>query len=352
MQRNLMRAVAIGAALMTLAATALADVKDYEFQHLQGKTMIVREPIGVCGFITPWNWPINQIMCKVAPALAAGCTMVLKPSEIAPLNAILFAEVLAAAGVPKGVFNLVNGDGPTVGQAIASHPGVDLVSFTGSTRAGILVAKAAADTVKRVHQELGRMREELARSLRVGELRTAYLRAKSAIPGIEVPSRLRLLKAKLSVVQASYLRETRSDLHTFWDRLRGRLRHVHSFQPDARSKLTESPEDSLRRFFFDTVVHDAGLLKILVETVGADRVVLGSDHPFDMGDLTPAATVQAAGLDPGGDIYIHGLPRGLSVIGADHARIDWTNGCIAVTDEELEEIWARVPDGTPIEILP
>ena len=130
-------------------------LKDYEFEKLEGRTMIVREPIGVCGFITPWNWPINQIMCKVAPALAAGCTMVLKPSEIAPLNAIVFAEVLDAAGVPKGVFNLVNGDGPTVGQAIASHPGVDLVSFTGSTRAGILVAKAAADTVKRVHQELG-----------------------------------------------------------------------------------------------------------------------------------------------------------------------------------------------------
>jgi aldehyde dehydrogenase (NAD+) len=133
----------------------IAVLKDYEFEHLQGRTMIVREPIGVCGFITPWNWPINQIMCKVAPALAAGCTMVLKPSEIAPLNAIIFAEVLHAAGVPNGVFNLVNGDGPTVGQAIASHPGVDLVSFTGSTRAGILVAKAAADTVKRVHQELG-----------------------------------------------------------------------------------------------------------------------------------------------------------------------------------------------------
>jgi aldehyde dehydrogenase (NAD+) len=144
------------------AATALGHLKqmiavlgEYEFEHLQGRTMIVREPIGVCGFITPWNWPINQIMCKVAPALAAGCTMVLKPSEIAPLNAILLAEALHAAGVPRGVFNLVNGDGPTVGQAIAAHPGVDLVSFTGSTRAGILVAKTAADTVKRVHQELG-----------------------------------------------------------------------------------------------------------------------------------------------------------------------------------------------------
>ena len=133
----------------------IAVLKDYQFETVQGRTMIAREPIGVCGFITPWNWPMNQIVCKVAPALAAGCTMVLKPSEIAPFNAIIFAEVLHAAGVPKGVFNLVNGDGPTVGQAIASHPGVDLVSFTGSTRAGILVAKAAADTVKRVHQELG-----------------------------------------------------------------------------------------------------------------------------------------------------------------------------------------------------
>jgi aldehyde dehydrogenase (NAD+) len=105
--------------------------------------------------ITPWNWPLNQIACKVGPALAAGCTMVLKPSEIAPLNAIMFAEIMHEAGVPKGVFNLVQGHGPVVGQAISSHPDVDMVSFTGSTRAGILVAKAAADTVKRVHQELG-----------------------------------------------------------------------------------------------------------------------------------------------------------------------------------------------------
>src|SRR5262245_52252040 len=112
----------------------IAVLKDYEFEQVQGRTVILREPIGVCGFITPWNWPMNQIMCKVAPALAAGCTMVLKPSEIAPLSAIVLAEVLDAAGVPKGVFNLVNGDGPTVGQAIAAHPGVDLVSFTGSTR--------------------------------------------------------------------------------------------------------------------------------------------------------------------------------------------------------------------------
>src|SRR5690349_20644841 len=133
----------------------IAVLSEYEFEHMQGKTRIIREPIGVCGFITPWNWPINQITCKVAPALAAGCTMVLKPSEIAPLNAIIFAEVLHEAGVPPGVFNLVNGDGPTVGEALSAHPDIDMMSFTGSTRAGILVAKAAADTVKRVAQELG-----------------------------------------------------------------------------------------------------------------------------------------------------------------------------------------------------
>jgi len=133
----------------------IAVLKDYAFQEQHGTTLIAREPVGVCGFITPWNWPVNQIMCKVAPALAAGCTMVLKPSEIAPLDAILLAEIFHAAGVPAGVFNLVNGDGPNVGAAIASHPEIDMVSFTGSTRAGVQVAMAAAPTVKRVSQELG-----------------------------------------------------------------------------------------------------------------------------------------------------------------------------------------------------
>jgi len=133
----------------------IAVLEKYEFEEQRGKTLIRREPIGVCGFITPWNWPVNQIMCKVAPALAAGCTMVLKPTEIAPLNALIVAKIMDEAGVPAGVFNLVNGDGPTVGQAIAAHPGIDMVSFTGSTRAGVLVAEAAAKTVKRVTQELG-----------------------------------------------------------------------------------------------------------------------------------------------------------------------------------------------------
>ena len=135
--------------------TTLEVLKTFEFEEDIGTSHVVREPAGVCGFITPWNWPINQIACKVAPALAAGCTMVLKPSEVAPFNAILFAEILDEAGVPAGVFNLVNGDGPTVGVALSSHPDVDMMSFTGSTRAGIEVAKNAAPTVKRVAQELG-----------------------------------------------------------------------------------------------------------------------------------------------------------------------------------------------------
>jgi len=136
-------------------AQAIESLKNYEFEERLGSSVVRKEPVGVCAFITPWNWPINQIACKVAPALAMGCTMVLKPSEIAPLSAHLFAEILDEAGVPPGVFNLVNGDGPTVGAALSSHPDVDMVSFTGSTRAGVQVAKAAADSVKRVAQELG-----------------------------------------------------------------------------------------------------------------------------------------------------------------------------------------------------
>ena len=136
-------------------ATTLDVLREFKFEEDFGSSRVIREPVGVCGFITPWNWPINQITCKVASALAAGCTMILKPSEIAPFNAILFAEILDAAGVPAGVFNLVNGDGPTVGTALSSHPDIDMVSFTGSTRAGIEVARNAAPTVKRVAQELG-----------------------------------------------------------------------------------------------------------------------------------------------------------------------------------------------------
>src|SRR5210317_230803 len=134
---------------------AIRALKTLDFEERNRTTLIVKEPIGVCALITPWNWPVNQVACKVAPALAAGCTMVLKPSEIAPFDAMIFAEVLDAAGVPAGAFNLVNGDGPGVGTALAQHPDVAMVSFTGSTRAGIAVAQNAAPTVKRVAQELG-----------------------------------------------------------------------------------------------------------------------------------------------------------------------------------------------------
>jgi aldehyde dehydrogenase (NAD+) len=152
---------------MSLASTAQAYcgqghleeaarvLKDFQFEEELGEHRLIKEPIGVCGLITPWNWPVNQISCKVAPALAVGCTMVLKPSEVAPLSGYIFAQVMHEAGVPAGVFNLVNGDGPTVGTALSKHPDVDMMSFTGSTRAGSLVAQNAAPTVKRVTQELG-----------------------------------------------------------------------------------------------------------------------------------------------------------------------------------------------------
>lgn len=135
--------------------TAAKTLETYEFEEQRGGTHIQKEPIGVCGFITPWNWPMNQIGCKLAPALATGCTVVWKPSEVSPLSADILMEILHDAGVPAGVVNMVHGDGPTVGAAIAAHEGIDMVSFTGSTRAGVMVAQAAAPTVKRVTQELG-----------------------------------------------------------------------------------------------------------------------------------------------------------------------------------------------------
>ena len=135
--------------------TAIDVLKNFVFEQPHGSTLVRKEPIGVCGLITPWNWPLNQIACKVFPALAAGCTMVLKPSEIAPFSGQIFTEIMHAAGVPAGVYNMVYGDGPGVGAALSSHPGIDMMSFTGSTRAGIEVARNAAPTVKRVTQELG-----------------------------------------------------------------------------------------------------------------------------------------------------------------------------------------------------
>jgi aldehyde dehydrogenase (NAD+) len=136
--------------------SAMIDVlKTFKFEEMRGTVRLVQEPVGVCALITPWNWPMNQVAAKVVPALAAGCTMVLKPSEYSPFSAVIWAKVMHEAGVPAGVFNLINGDGPNVGAPLSSHREVDMVSFTGSTRAGTEVAKNAAASVKRVHQELG-----------------------------------------------------------------------------------------------------------------------------------------------------------------------------------------------------
>jgi len=142
----------VGLAHLKAAISAL-DKHEFEYQHDQ--FIIRHEPIGVCGLITPWNWPVNQVFAKLAPCIAAGCTAILKPSEIAPLSAMVIAEIFHEAGVPAGVFNLVNGLGPVVGEAMSSHPDIDMMSFTGSTRGGVAVAKASADSVKRVSQELG-----------------------------------------------------------------------------------------------------------------------------------------------------------------------------------------------------
>ncbi len=179
--------------------TAAKYLADFEFEETRGTTKIRKEPIGVCGFITPWNWPANQIACKVAPALAAGCTMVLKPSEIAPIDALILAEVLHEAGVPPGVFNLVNGDGPGVGAALSGHPDIDMVSFTGSTRAGVLVAEAAAPTVKRVAQELGGKSAnivledaDLAKAVKVG----VFTMMNNSGQSCNAPSRMFVPRAK------------------------------------------------------------------------------------------------------------------------------------------------------------
>jgi aldehyde dehydrogenase (NAD+) len=134
---------------------AIRSLSNHDFEYMHGEFIIRHEPIGVCGLITPWNWPVNQVVSKLAPCIASGCTAILKPSEIAPLSSMVIAEILHEAGVPAGVFNLVNGMGPVVGEAMSAHPDIDMMSFTGSTRGGVAVAKASADSVKRVSQELG-----------------------------------------------------------------------------------------------------------------------------------------------------------------------------------------------------
>lgn len=176
-------------------------LKSFEFTEDLGVHRVVKEPIGVCGLITPWNWPMNQVACKVAPAIAVGCTMVLKPSEVAPLSAYLFTEIMHEAGVPPGVYNMVNGDGPTVGTALSVHPDVDMMSFTGSTRAGSLVAQNAAPTVKRVTQELGGKSPNLIlddADLEVAVVRSVRHMFNNTGQSCNAPSRLLVPRAKLA----------------------------------------------------------------------------------------------------------------------------------------------------------
>ena len=186
-------------------AEAAKVLKSYAFTEDLGEHRVVKEPIGVCGLITPWNWPLNQVSGKVAPAIAVGCTMVLKPSEIAPLSAYIYAEILHEAGVPAGVFNLVNGDGPTVGTALSVHPDVDMMSFTGSTRAGSLVAQNAAPTVKRVTQELGGKSPNII--LDDADLEAAVTRGvlhmyNNTGQSCNAPSRMLVPRAKLAEAEA------------------------------------------------------------------------------------------------------------------------------------------------------
>ncbi len=188
-------------------------LKTFKFEEDLGPHRVFKEPIGVCGLITPWNWPVNQISCKVAPALAVGCTMVLKPSEVAPLSAYLYAKVMDEAGVPAGVFNMVNGDGPVVGTALSKHPDVDMMSFTGSTRAGTLVAQNAAPTVKRVTQELGGKSPnivledaDLEKAVTGGVLHMYNNTGQSC----NAPSRMLVPRAKLAEAEAIAARVTES----------------------------------------------------------------------------------------------------------------------------------------------
>ncbi|MBN3754649.1 aldehyde dehydrogenase family protein [Paraburkholderia sp. Tr-20389] len=180
--------------------TMIRTLQTFEFEQMKGSILIRKEAVGVCGLITPWNWPALQITTKVAPALAAGCTMVLKPSELAPMSAMLYAEILHEAGVPAGVFNLVNGEGQVVGDAMSRHKDIDMMSFTGSTRAGVQVAKAAADTVKRVHQELGGKSANLI--LEDADLRDAVTRGARACfdnsgQSCDAPTRMFVPRARM-----------------------------------------------------------------------------------------------------------------------------------------------------------
>ncbi len=183
----------------------IAALEKFELESHRGTTRVVREAIGVAALITPWNWPLNQIVCKVAPALAAGCTVVLKPSEIAPISAIIFSEIIQTAGAPNGVYNMINGTGQDVGHFLSAHADVDMVSFTGSTRAGIQVAKAAADTVKRVAQELGGKSPNII--LEDADLETAVRKGVESCFGnsgqsCDAPTRMLVPRSKMQQVYA------------------------------------------------------------------------------------------------------------------------------------------------------
>ncbi|MGN8005957.1 aldehyde dehydrogenase family protein [Acidovorax sp. 22279] len=184
--------------------TALAIARDFNFDRLQGTTRILREPVGVCALITPWNWPVNQIACKLAPALAVGCSVVLKPSQSAPYSAALMAEILHDAGVPAGVFNMVQGEGARLGEVLASHPQIDMVSLTGSNAAGASIAKAAADSAKRVSLELGGKSANII--LPTADLEKAVTHGVTAMMGntgqtCVAPSRMLVPQAQLAEVE-------------------------------------------------------------------------------------------------------------------------------------------------------
>ncbi len=194
-------------------ATALEILQSYEFEEMAGNSRIIKEPIGVCGMITPWNWPMNQITCKVGPALAVGCTVVLKPSEVAPLSGYLFTEIIHEAGVPAGVYNMVNGDGPGVGTAISGHPEIDMVSFTGSTRAGSLVAQNAAPSIKRVTQELGGKSPNIlldAVTLEEAATRGVMHMYNNTGQSCNAPSRMLIPRAQLAEAEAIAAKVTES----------------------------------------------------------------------------------------------------------------------------------------------
>lgn len=193
--------------------SALAALKTYEFEKDYGNSTLAHEAIGVCGLITPWNWPMNQVAMKVAPALACGCTMVIKPSEIAPYDAMILAEIIDEAGVPAGVFNLVNGDGPTVGEAMSSHKDIDMMSFTGSTRAGAAVAIASAPTVKRVAQELGGKSPNIIlddANFEEAITRDVLVMMSNTGQSCNAPSRMLVPVSRLEEVKAIALKATRS----------------------------------------------------------------------------------------------------------------------------------------------